>query len=166
MFAAALGCTLLGPRRRGHVPGSHCQDRGRLLTHRALVQAARQTGNGRTLIERSLSGCGGSRPSVEVEAMLPAHRRSVLRAGATDSGLNDVLAALAIFLIVVVSPSPCFALRIDPGVGTAKTYPAQSRWDAVLRRARPCATRDAAGRVGSDGRVGTGLVVAINALGG
>ena len=146
-------------------------DRGRTLTLVRAVRAAPDAESGRNIIECSLSRtAAGLVSSAEVEAIrarivamssLPA--RPTLR-------WDDLLAAVAIFLIVVASTFPVvlpFALIQD--VGTAKTvsraialamlffgglvlgrYAGYGSWKVGLMMAG----------------LGTALVVAINALGG
>jgi VIT1/CCC1 family predicted Fe2+/Mn2+ transporter len=172
MFAAALGCNLAW----GLVDAvmylvRAVTDRGRLLTLVRSVQAAPDAETGRTLIERSLSRvAAGLVSSVEVEAM----RQRIVALSSVPArptlGWNDLLAALAIFVMVVVATFPVvlpFALIQD--VGTAK----------MVSRAVALAMLFfgglALGRYAGYGTwkvgfmmvgLGTGLVVAINALGG
>lgn len=172
MFAAALGCNLAW----GLVDAvmylvRTVTDRGRSLTLVRSVRAAPDAETGRRLIESSMSRVvSGLISRAEVEAIrgrivaLPAvPERPTLR-------WNDLLAALAIFVIVVASTFPVvlpFVLIQD--VGTAKT----------LSRAVALAMLFfgglALGRYAGYGSwkvglmmvgLGTGLVLAINALGG
>ena len=162
MFIAALGCNLAW----GLVDAvmylvRTVTDRGRLLTLVRSVRAAPDAETGRRLIERSLSRVvAGLVSSTEVEAM----RGRIVALPSVPArptlGWNDLLAALAIFLIVVVATFPVvlpFALIQD--VGTAKTVSrAHLTGDAVLRRARSRALRglrELESRV-HDGRTGHG----------
>jgi hypothetical protein len=172
MFIAALGCNLAW----GLVDAvmylvRTITDRGRLLTMIRSVRDAPDAAMGRMIIERSLSRfAAGLVSPAEVEAMrgrivaltkLPA-RPTINR--------DDLIAALAIFLIVVATTFPVvlpFALIDD--VGTAKNvsravgvamlflgglalgrYAGYGSWKVGLLMAG----------------LGTALVVAINALGG
>jgi VIT1/CCC1 family predicted Fe2+/Mn2+ transporter len=123
MFVAALGCNLAW----GLVDAimylvRTVTDRGRSLTLIRNVRAAPDAETGRRLIERSLSRvAAGLLSPVEIEAArgrivalpsLPARPKF---------NWDDVLAALAIFLIVVASTFPVvlpFVLVRD--IGTAK----------------------------------------------
>ena len=172
MFFAALGCYLAW----GLVDAvmylvRTVTDRGRLLTMIRSVRNAPDAAMGRLLIERSLSRvAAGLVSSAEIEAMrgrivaltdLPA-RPTLSR--------DDLIAALAIFLIVVGATFPVvlpFALIDD--VGLAKNV---SRAVAV---AMLFFGGLALGRHAGYGSwkvgllmagLGTALVVAINALGG
>ena len=172
MFIAALGCNLAW----GLVDAvmylvRTVTDRGRLLTMIRSVRNAPDAAMGHLLIERSLSRvAAGLVSSAEIEAMrgrivaltdLPA-RPTLNR--------NDLIAALAIFLIVVGATFPVvlpFALIDD--VGLAKNV---SRAVAV---AMLFFGGLALGRHAGYGSwkvgllmagLGTALVVAINALGG
>jgi hypothetical protein len=172
MFAAALGCNLAW----GLVDAvmylvRTVTDRGRLITLVRSVQAAPDAEAGRTIIEDSLSRvAAGLVSSAEVEAM----RGRIVALSSLPArptlGWNDLLAAVAIFLIVVASTFPVvlpFALIHD--VGTAKNV---SRAIALTmlffgglalgRYAGYGSWRVGFIMVG----LGTGLVVAINALGG
>jgi len=172
LFVTALGCNLAW----GLVDAvmylvRTVTDRGRLLTVAQSVVSAPNAQTGREVIEQSLSRAAGALLSpAEVEAIrgrivalpnVPA--RPSLR-------WNDVLAALAIFLLVVVSTFPVvlpFMLMED--VGAAKNvsraialvmlflgglglgrYAGYGSWKVGLMMAG----------------VGTALVLAINALGG
>ena len=172
MFAAALGCNLAW----GLVDAvmylvRTVTDRGRLLTLVRSVRAAPDAEAGRGLIERSLSRvAAGLVSSVEVEAM----RQRIVALSSLPArptlGWNDLLAALAIFLMVVVATFPVvlpFALIQD--VGTAKTV------SRAIALAMLFFGGLALGRYAGYGSwrvgfmmvgLGTGLVVAINALGG
>ncbi len=123
MFTAALGCNLAW----GLVDAvmylvRTVTDRGRVVTLVRSVRAAPDPETGRRLIERSLSRvAAGLVSSAEIEAV----RRRVIELDAVPERPrlrgDDLLAALAIFLIVVGSTFPVvlpFALIAD--VGTAK----------------------------------------------
>ena len=172
MFVAALGCNLAW----GLVDAimylvRAVTDRGRLLTLVRSVQAAPDAETGRRLIERSLSKVAANLVSpAEVEAIrgrivaLPSvPARPTLQR-------DDLLAALAIFLMVVAATFPVvlpFAVIQD--VGTAK---AVSR---AIALAMLFFGGLALGRYAGYGTwrvgfmmvgLGTALVIAINALGG
>ena len=124
MFAAALGCNLAW----GLVDAvmylvRTVTDRGRSLTLVRSVRAAPDAQTGRRLIEDSISrDVAGLVSAVEIEAirgrivaLAAVPRRPTLK-------WADLLAAVAIFLIVVVSTFPVvlpFVMFED--VGTAKT---------------------------------------------
>jgi hypothetical protein len=172
MFAAALGCNLAW----GLVDAvmylvRTVTDRGRLLRLVRSVKAAPDAETGRAIIERALSRVTAALvSSVEVEAMrgrivaLP----SVPARPALES--NDLLAAVAIFLIVVASTFPVvLPFWLIQDVGMAKTV---SR--AIALAMLFCGGL-ALGRYAGYGSwkagfimigLGTGLVIAINALGG
>ena len=172
MFVAALGCNLAW----GLVDAvmylvRTVADRGRKITLVRSVKAAPDAQTGQVLIEQALSkAAAGLVSSTEIEAIrgrmialttLPA--RPVLHR-------EDLLAALAIFLIVVASTFPVvlpFALIQD--VGTAKNL---SRYIAL---AMLFFGGLALGRYAGYGSwkvgltmagLGSALVLAINALGG
>jgi hypothetical protein len=172
MFVAALGCNLAW----GLVDAvmylvRTVTDRGRSLTLVRSVRAAPDAGAGCRLIERSLSrAAAGLVSSAEVEAIrgrivaLPSvPERPTLKG-------DDLVASLAIFLIVVVSTFPVvlpFALIDD--VGTAKNV------SRAIALAMLFFGGLALGRYAGYGGLkvgfmmaglGTALVVAINALGG
>ena len=146
-------------------------ERGRLLTTVRSVQAARDAQAGRKVIEQSLSQAAARLLSAtEVEAvrgrivaMTSLPQQPVLKT-------QDLLAALAIFLIVVASTFPVvlpFALISD--VGTAKNA------SRAISLAMLFFGGLALGRYAGYGSwkvgvtmagLGTGLVIAINALGG
>jgi len=172
MFTAALGCNLAW----GLVDAvmylvRTVTDRGRSLTLVRSVRDAQDAEAGRKVIERSLSRmAAGLVTPAEIEAIrgriaalasLPA--RPTLRG-------EDLLAALAIFLIVVASTFPVVLPFLMIGdVGTAK---AVSRAVAL---AMLFFGGLALGRYAGYGSwkvglmmvgLGTGLVLAINALGG
>ena len=142
MFAAALGCNLAW----GLVDAvmylvRTVTERGRLLTLVRDVKAAPDAETGRALIERSLSRVGGgSRLVGGSGGDARAHRRAALGASATDAwSRDDLLAALAIFLIVVASTFPVvlpfwLIQRCRNGEDGIARHRAG---DAVLRRARP-----------------------------
>jgi hypothetical protein len=172
MFIAALGCNLAW----GLVDAvmylvRTVTDRGRLLTLVRSVRAAPDAEAGRRLIERSLSRvAAGLVSSTEIEAM----RGRIVALPSVPSrpalGWNDLLAALAIFLFVVVATFPVvlpFALIQD--VGTAMTV------SRAISLAMLFFGGLALGRYAGYGSwkvglmmvgLGTALVVAINALGG
>ena len=172
MFTAALGCNLAW----GLVDAvmylvRTVTDRGRLLTLVRSVRSAADAEGGRKLIEGSLSQvAAGLVSSTEIEAMrgrivaltsLPA--RPTLKR-------EDLIAALAIFLIVVAATFPVvlpFAMFDD--VGTAKNV------SRAVALAMLFFGGLALGRYAGYGGwkvgflmagLGTALVVAINALGG
>jgi hypothetical protein len=172
MFIAALGCNLAW----GLVDAvmylvRTVTDRGRLLTLVRSVRAAPDAEAGRGVIERSLSRvAAGLVSSAEVEAM----RGRIVALPSVPArptlAWNDLLAALAIFLIVVVATFPVvlpFALIQD--VGTAKTV------SRAIALAMLFFGGLALGRYAGYGSwkvgfmmvgLGTALVIAINALGG
>jgi hypothetical protein len=172
MFVAAFGCNLAW----GLVDAvmylvRTVTDRGRTLTLIRSVRAAADDKTGRRIIESSLSRVGkGLVSSAEIEAIrgrivalasLPARPK-------LDQG--DLLASLAIFLIVVASTFPVvvpFVLFQD--VGTAKHV------SRAIALAMLFFGGLALGRYAGYGSwkvgfmmagLGTALVVAINALGG
>jgi len=172
MFTAALGCNLAW----GLVDAvmylvRTVTDRGRSLTLVRSVRAAPDAEAGCRLIERALSrDVAGLVSSAEVEAIrgrivaLPSVKeRPKLK-------WDDVLASVAIFLIVVASTFPVvlpFALIAD--VGMAKNV------SRAIALAMLFAGGLALGRYAGYGSwkvglmmvgLGTALVVAINALGG
>jgi hypothetical protein len=172
MFIAALGCNLAW----GLVDAimylvRTVTDRGRLLTLVRNVRLAPDAETGRRYLEQALSrAAAGLVSSAEIEAMrqrivalssVPA-RPTLLR--------DDLLAALAIFLIVVAATFPVvlpFVLMQD--VGAAKNI------SRAIALAMLFFGGLALGRHAGYGTwkvgflmvgVGTGLVIAINALGG
>jgi len=172
MFIAALGCNLAW----GLVDAvmylvRTVTDRGRSLTLVRSVQAAADTETGRRIVERALSrDVAGLVSSAEIEAIrgrivaLPSvPERPTLK-------WDDLLASLAIFLIVVASTFPVvlpFVLIQD--VGTAKTV------SRAIALAMLFFGGLALGRYAGYGSwkvgfmmvgLGTALVLAINALGG
>jgi len=172
MFAAALGCNLAW----GLVDAvmylvRTVTDRGRSLTLVRSVRAAADAETGRRIIERALSrDVAGLVSSREVEAI--RGRIVALTSLPARPGLHrgDLLAALAIFLIVVASTFPVvlpFALIAD--VGTAKNI------SRAIALAMLFFGGLALGRYAGYGSwkvgfmmagLGTALVLAINALGG
>jgi hypothetical protein len=172
MFIAALGCNLAW----GLVDAvmylvRTATDRGRLLTLIRAVRAAPDAQAGCELIERSLSKvAAGLVTRAEIEAV----RGRVMALGDVPArpGMNrgDALAALAIFLIVVAATFPVvLPFMMFEDVGVAKHV---SRAVALVmlffgglalgRYAGFGSWKVGAIMVG----LGTGLVVAINALGG
>ena len=172
MFIAALGCNLAW----GLVDAvmylvRTVTDRGRLLTLIRSVQSAQDAEGGRTLIERSLSKvAAGLVSTAEIEAM--RGRIVALTSLPARPKLNrdDLIAALAIFLIVVASTFPVvLPFMIFDDVGTAKNV------SRAVALAMLFAGGLALGRHAGYGGwkvgflmagLGTALVVAINALGG
>lgn len=172
MFAAALGCNLAwGLVDAVMYSVRTVTDRGRSLTLVRFVRAAPDAESGRRHIERSLSrAVVGLVSSTEIEAI---RGRIVALASVPERPTlkwDDLLASLAIFLIVVASTFPVvlpFALIQD--VGAAKMV---SRGIAL---AMLFSGGLALGRYAGYGSwkaglmmvgLGTALVVAINALGG
>ena len=172
MFIAALGCNLAW----GLVDAvmylvRTVTDRGRLLTLIRSVQSAPDAEGGRTLIECSLSKvAAGLVSTAEIEAM--RGRIVALTSLPARPKLNrdDLIAALAIFLIVVASTFPVvLPFMIFDDVGTAKNV------SRAIALAMLFAGGLALGRYAGYGSwkvgflmagLGTALVVAINALGG
>ncbi len=172
MFVAALGCNLAW----GLVDAimylvRTVTDRGRSLALVQSVRAAPDAETGRRLLERLLSRAASSLVSqAEVEAI----RGRIVALSSVPArptlGWDDLLAALAIFLIVVAATFPVvlpFALIQD--VGTAKTV------SRVIALAMLFFGGLALGRYAGYGSwrvglmmvgLGTALVIAINALGG
>jgi hypothetical protein len=172
MFAAALGCNLAW----GLVDAvmylvRTITDRGRSLTLVRSVRAASDAESGRRLIERSMSRVvAGLVSSAEVEAI----RGRIVALSAVPERptlrRDDLLAAIAIFAIVVASTFPVvlpFALIKD--VGAAKAI------SRAIALAMLFFGGLALGRYAGYGSwkvgfmmvgLGTGLVLAINALGG
>ena len=172
MFVAALGCNLAW----GLVDAvmylvRTVTDRGRSLTLVRSVRAAPDAEAGRKLIERSLSRiAAGLVSTAEIEAI---RGRVVALPSVPERptlGRDDLLASLAIFLIVVASTFPVvlpFALIGD--VGAAKTV------SRAIALAMLFFGGLALGRYAGYGSLkvgfmmvglGTALVIAINALGG
>jgi len=172
MFVAALGCNLAwGLVYAIMYLVRAVTDRGRSLTLVRAVRAAPDSETGRRLLDRLLSRAAASLVSpAEVEAI----RGRIVALSSVPArptlGWDDLLAAIAIFLIVVAATFPVvlpFALTQD--VGTAKTV---SRAVALAmlffgglalgRYAGYGSWRVGLMMVG----LGTALVIAINALGG
>ena len=172
MFAAALGCNLAW----GLVDAvmylvRTVTDRGRSLTLVRSVRAAPDAETGRRLIERALSrDVAGLVSSAEIEAIRGRIAALTSLPARPKLHRDDLLAALAIFLIVVASTFPVvlpFALIAD--VGTAKNA------SRVIALAMLFFGGLALGRYAGYGSwkvgfmmvgLGTALVIAINALGG
>jgi hypothetical protein len=172
MFIAALGCNLAW----GLVDAvmylvRTVTDRGRLLTLIRCVRDATDAEAGRKLIERSLSrAAAGLVSSTEIEAM----RGRILALTAIPAlpklNRNDLLSALAIFLIVVASTFPVvLPFMMFEDVRTAKYV----SWAIGL--AMLFVGGLALGRYAGYGSwragflmagLGSALVIAINALGG
>jgi hypothetical protein len=172
LFLTAIGCNLAW----GLVDAvmylvRTLAERGRLLTTVRSVQAARDAQSGRKVIEQSLSQAAARLLSVtEVEAV---RGRIVAMTSLPEQPVlktQDLLAALAIFLIVVASTFPVvlpFVLISD--VGTAKNA------SRAISLAMLFFGGLALGRYAGYGSwkvgltmtgLGAGLVIAINALGG
>jgi hypothetical protein len=172
MFIAALGCNLAW----GLVDAvmylvRTVTDRGRVLTLVRSVRAAPDAEAGRGLIEHSLSRvAAGLVSSTEVEAM----RGRIVALPSVPArptlGWNDLLAALAIFLFVVVATFPVvlpYALIQDVGLATTVSRAISLAMLffgglALGRYAGYGSWRVGFMMVG----LGTALVIAINALGG
>jgi hypothetical protein len=172
MFAAALGCNLAW----GLVDAvmylvRTVTDRGRSLTLVHSVRAAPDAETGRRLIERSLSRTvAGLVSSTEIEAI--RQRIVALSAVPARPALkrDDLLASLAIFLIVVASTFPVvLPFLVIADAGTATT------WCRAIALAMLFVGGLALGRYAGYGSwkvgfmmagLGAALVVAINALGG
>lgn len=172
MFIAALGCNLAW----GLVDAimylvRTVTDRGRLLTLVRNVRLAPDAETGRRCLERALSrAAAGLVSSVEIEAM----RRRIVALSSVPARptllRDDLLAALAIFLIVVAATFPVvlpFVLIQD--VGAAKNV------SRAIALAMLFFGGLAIGRHAGYGTwkvgfmmvgLGTALVIAINALGG
>ena len=172
MFAAALGCNLAW----GLVDAvmylvRTVTDRGRSLTLVRSVRTAPDAAAGRALIERSLSrAVAGLVSPAEIEAIrgrivaLPSvPARPTLKS-------DDLLAALAIFLIVVASTFPVVLPYVL--IGDVRTATNLSR---IVALAMLFFGGLALGRYAGYGSwrvgfmmagLGTALVIAINALGG
>ena len=123
MFAAALGCNLAwGLVDAVMYVVRTITERGRSLTLVHSVRAAPDAQAGRTIVERSLSHAAANLiSSAEIEAI----RGRIVALPSVPPrptvSWNDVLAALGIFLLVVVATFPVvlpFALMQD--VGAAK----------------------------------------------
>ena len=172
MFIAALGCNLAW----GLVDAvmylvRTVTDRGRLLTLIRAVQSAADAEAGRRLIEGSLSqAMSGLLSPAEMEAMRGRIIALASLPPRPKLERDDLIAALAIFLIVVASTFPVvLPFMLFDDVGTAKNasravaltmlfvgglalgkYAGYGSWKVGLLMAG----------------LGTALVVAINALGG
>jgi hypothetical protein len=172
MFIAALGCNLAW----GLVDAvmhliRTVTDRGRLLSLIRSVRNAPDAATGRTLIEGSLSRvAAGLVSTAEIEAMRGRILALTSLPARPKLEWNDLLAALAIFLIVVASTFPVVlpfavfddvatAKNVSRGVGVAMLffgglalgrYAGYGSWRVGLLMAG----------------LGTALVIAINALGG
>jgi hypothetical protein len=172
MFIAALGCNLAW----GMVDAvmylvRTVTDRGRLLTLIRSVRGAADAEAGRRIIERSLSQLAADLVSaVEIEAMRGRIIALTSLPALPKLNRDDLIAALAIFLIVVASTFPVvlpFALFED--VRTAKNV------SRAVALAMLFFGGLALGRYAGYGSwkvgflmagLGTVLVIAINALGG
>jgi len=172
MFIAALGCNLAW----GLVDAvmylvRTVTDRGRLLTLIRSVRSAPDPESGRALIEGSLSQvAAGLVSSTEIEAMRGRIVALTSLPPRPKLNRNDLIAALAIFLIVVAATFPVvlpFVMFED--VGTAKNV------SRAVALAMLFAGGLALGRHAGYGSwkvgllmagLGTALVGAINALGG
>jgi hypothetical protein len=172
MFIAALGCNLAW----GLVDAvmylvRTATDRGRVLSLIHAVRAAPDAQAGRGLIERSLSkGAAGLVSSTEIEAI----RGRVLALpdvpARPELNRGDALAALAIFLIVVGATFPVvLPFMMFDEVGVAKNV------SRAVALAMLFGGGLALGRYAGYGSwkvgwvmvgLGSGLVVAINVLGG
>ncbi|NJD34195.1 MAG: hypothetical protein FIA96_05060 [Betaproteobacteria bacterium] len=172
LFLTALGCNLAW----GLVDAvmylvRTLAERGRLITLARSVQAARDAEAGCKLIENSLSQAASRLlTATEIEAVRKRILAMVSVPERPTLKRQDLLAALAIFLIVVASTFPVvlpFLLIHD--VGTAKNL---SRAIALAMLffgglARGRYAGHVSWKVGfSMAGLGTGLVLAINALGG
>jgi VIT1/CCC1 family predicted Fe2+/Mn2+ transporter len=172
LFLAALGCNLAW----GLVDAvmylvRTLAERGRLLTLARSVQAAHDAETGCRLIKRSLSQAASRLLSAtEIEAVCKRILAMVSLPERPTLNRQDLLAAVAIFLIVVASTFPVvlpFLLISD--VATAKNA---SRGIAlVMMFFGGLALGRYAGHVSwkvgfSIAGLGAGLVLAINALGG
>jgi len=172
MFIAALGCNLAW----GLVDAvmylvRTVTDRGRLLTLIRSVQSAADAEAGRRLIEGSLSQVmAGLVSTAEIEAMRGRIVALTTLPARPKLERDDLIAALAIFLIVVASTFPVvLPFMLFDDVGTAKNvsravalamlftgglalgkYAGYGSWKVGLLMAG----------------LGSVLVVAINALGG
>ena len=168
MFIAALGCNLAwGLGRRGHVPGSH-RHRSRPARSRSFARCsgAPTRRPGRAVVEQSLSRVAAGLVSpTEVEAIRGRIVAMRIAAGAAAPlERNDLLAAFAIFLIVVASTFPVVAAvrcsMQDVGAG-AERVACDRAGDAVPRRARAralCRLRQLAASACSWRRSATALV--------
>jgi hypothetical protein len=172
MFIAALGCNLAW----GLVDAvmylvRTVTDRGRLLTLIRSVQSAADAETGRRLIEGSLSqAMSGLLSPAEMEAMRGRIIALASLPPRPKLERDDLIAALAIFLIVVASTFPVvLPFMLFDDVGTAKN--ASRAVALAMLFVGGLALGKYAGygswRVGLlMAGLGTALVVAINALGG
>jgi hypothetical protein len=172
MFIAALGCNLSW----GLVDAvmylvRTVTDRGRLLTLIRSVRSASDAETGRGLIEGSLSQvAAGLVSTAEIEAMRARIVALTTLPARPKLNRDDLIAALAIFLIVVASTFPVvLPFMMFEDVGTAKNV------SRAVALAMLFAGGLALGRYAGYGSwkvgllmagLGTALVVAINALGG
>ena len=172
MFIAALGCNLAW----GLVDAvmylvRTVTDRGRLLTLIRSVRDAPDGEAGRKLIEGSLSQVmAGLLSSAEIEAVRVRIVALSSLPPRPKLKLDDLVAALAIFLIVVASTFPVvLPFMLFDDVGTAKSA------SRVVALAMLFVGGLALGKYAGYGSwkvgllmagLGTALVVAINALGG
>jgi hypothetical protein len=172
MFIAALGCNLSW----GLVDAvmylvRTVTDRGRLLTLIRSVRSAPDAETGRALIEGSLSQvAAGLVSTAEIEAMRGRIVALTTLPARPKLNRDDLIAALAIFLIVVASTFPVvLPFMMFEDVGTAKNV------SRAVALAMLFAGGLALGRYAGYGSwkvgllmagLGTALVVAINALGG
>jgi len=172
LFIAALGCNLAW----GLVDAvmylvRTVTDRGRLLTLIRSVRSAPDPESGRRLIESSLSQvAAGLVSSTEIEAMRVRVVALTTLPARPKLNRQDLLAAVAIFLIVVAATFPVvlpFVMFED--VGTAKNV------SRAVALAMLFFGGIALGRYAGYGNwkvgflmagLGTALVAAINALGG
>jgi len=172
MFIAALGCNLAW----GLVDAvmylvRTVTDRGRLLTLIRSVRSAPDAQTGRALIEGSLSKvAAGLVSAAEIEAMRGRVVGLTTLPARPTLNREDLIAALAIFLIVVASTFPVvLPFLFMQEVGAAKNL------SRAIALAMLFFGGLALGRYAGYGSwkvgfmmvgVGTALVVAINALGG
>jgi hypothetical protein len=172
MFIAALGCNLAW----GLVDAvmylvRTVTDRGRLLTLIRSVQSAADAETGRRLIEGSLSqAMSGLLSPAEMEAMRGRIIALASLPPRPKLERDDLIAALAIFLIVVASTFPVvLPFMLFDDVGTAKNA------SRAVALAMLFVGGLALGKYAGYGSwrvgllmvgLGTALVVAINALGG
>jgi hypothetical protein len=172
MFIAALGCNLAW----GLVDAvmylvRTVTDRGRLLTLIRSVQSAADAETGRRLIEGSLSQTmSGLLSPAEMEAMRGRIIALASLPPRPKLERDDLIAALAIFLIVVASTFPVvLPFMLFDDVGTAKNA------SRAVALAMLFVGGLALGKYAGYGSwrvgllmvgLGTALVVAINALGG
>jgi len=172
MFIAAFGCNLAwGLVDAVMYVVRTITDRGRLLTLIRSVKTAPDAEAGRRFVERSLSqAMAGLVSSAEIEAI----RERIVALSSVPARptleRDDLLAALAIFLIVVASTLPVvLPFLVFGDVGTAKNV------SRAVSLAMLFFGGLALGRYAGYGSwkvglmmvgLGTALVVAINALGG